>query len=102
MTPKPTGKVRLTKAMKAVLHLMGSGWELGSGTGSMDGPPFLQKGRVGHGGESINTNHNTLHALWTRKLIVVRHHNFPTDIYSLTRSSLFIPLTSSWGLSLWP
>ena len=89
MTPKPkdkpAGKVKLTKQMKAVLYLMGSGWELGSSNSMlMAGPPWLQKGGIGRGGETTKTNQNTLHALWTRKLIVVKRHNFPTAIYSLT------------------
>ena len=80
---KPTGKVRLTKLMKTVLRLMGSGWELGSGTGNMDGPPFLQKGRVGYGGKAAKTNWNTVVGLLDRKLIV-QHYKFPTATYSLT------------------
>ncbi|MCB7130196.1 MAG: hypothetical protein J3T61_11735 [Candidatus Brocadiales bacterium] len=80
---KPTGKVKLTKPMKTVLRLMGSGWELGSGTGSMDGPPFLQKGGVGYGGDTAKTNWNTIGGLLDRKLIV-QHYKFPTATYSLT------------------
>lgn len=83
MTPKPAGKVKLTEYMKAVLRFMNSGWELGSGTGSQDGPPFLQKGKVGYGGDSTNTNWNTIAGLLNRKLIK-QHYKFPTATYSLT------------------
>ena len=87
MTPKPkdkpAGKVKLTKAMKAVLGLMASGWGLGAGSGIMAGRPWLQKGGIGRGGETINTNWNTVAALGFRKLIK-QHYKFPTATFSLT------------------
>ena len=89
MTPKPkdkpAGKVKLTKVMKSVLHLMASGWELGSSVGTlMGGPPWLQKGGIGRGGETIDSNQNTVHALYIRKFIVQKRYKFPTATYSLT------------------
>lgn len=76
---KPAGKVKLTKQMKAVLSLMGSGWELSVGTSSMGGPPRLQR----RGRESIYTNRKTVQGLWDRQLIV-QNYGFPTATYSLT------------------
>ena len=83
MTPKrkdkPAGKVKLTKLMKTVLRLMGSGWELRVSTSLHGGPPRMQK----DGGDSRGVSRKTVDALWDRKLLV-QHYKFPTATYSLT------------------
>ena len=80
---KPAGKVKLTKVMKSVLHLMASGWELGSDTTSSGSAPWLQLGGIGRGGRTVNTNWNTVAGLLNRKLIR-QHYKFPTATYSRT------------------
>jgi hypothetical protein len=82
---KPAGKVKLTKPMETVLRLMASGWKLGSFAGYiLGGRPWLHKGGIGRGGETIKTNQSTVHALWIRRLIVQNYYKFPIATYSLT------------------
>ena len=75
---KPAGKVKLTKAMAALLQLMGSGWELRLSVTTSGGPPWLGRGR-----EMFHTNRNTVDGLSRRKMIT-QHYEFPTVTYSLT------------------
>jgi len=78
--------MKLSKLQQLVIDKMNDGWELGSSASyrGSSGSCWLQKGKLGHGGESINVNRATLYSLLKRKLI--KHiYGFPTSKYILIK-----------------
>ena len=77
---------KLSSLQQLVIDKMNDGWELGSTVGyrSYSGSCWLQKGKLGYGGETIRTSHATLNSLLRRKLI--KHiYGFPTSKYILIK-----------------
>ena len=70
-----------------ILRLMAEGWEMGHST-TIDAYTWLQKGKVGHGGEHRNVHSSTFAALRRRDLIQSTGYRFPTETYVLTETPM--------------
>ena len=79
---KPTGKftVRQLQIMNRIKP--GGGWELGSSHERIT----IQKGGIGHGGESERVSVSTFSALVQRGAIEVKKQGFPSTTYKLSKS----------------
>ncbi len=78
-----------TAAMRKVIELMQTGWELGRSRGASTGRSWwLQKGGCGRSGSSIDVKAQTAWGLWERRLIELNKEGFPTSTYKLNRRNL--------------
>lgn len=80
--------------MKAVVELMGDGWELGR-SGGFWARAWLQKGEIGRGGETKRVTQPTFFGLYDRGLLkqVRKTASFDTA-YNLSKRGLAIDAKS--------
>ena len=80
--------MKLSKSQEEVLRLMSKGWELGRSSSIGDGRQWwMQKGRLGYGGETKSLNARTCWKLYHLGLIEKPNPNleFPTEHWRLTK-----------------
>lgn len=78
--------VKLSKTQQDVVDKMQSGWELGVSMGS-ETRCWLQKGRLGRGGETKTVHYNTFWSLWNKEIIVLVGLKYPLRRYKLVEKT---------------
>lgn len=80
----------LTPAMKTVIRTMREGWELAR-SGGWGAGAWMQKGKIGHGGEHRTVNQSTFFGLYDRGLLKqTRKTTSGVTVYSLSERGLAI------------
>lgn len=75
--------IKLSKVQAKVIDKMRSGWEIGVEPYGRGSSSWLQQGKVGYGGKSINISSATVQALHKKGIIYVAIEKFPTRVYRL-------------------
>jgi len=76
-------KMKLTEKQQQVIDLMQDGWQLGRDNHN-NGRSWLQKGGIGHGGESVSVSRSTVDSL-EKKGLIKSKWGFPMTIFSLAQ-----------------
>lgn len=81
-----TKVVKLSKAQRELLEKIASGeWELGTSTAMASRrSAWIQRGGIGHGGETVGVSHATVHALYRHGMIAHGDKRFPTRTWKVT------------------
>lgn len=79
--------MKLSKLQQEVIDLMKNGWHYGHSVSIWDCSDWLQKGELGHGGETKRINKNTFRSLLSRKLIKSKGYGYPTQEYILVENN---------------
>ena len=73
--------MKLSKAQQRIVDYMKNGYELGH-MSDINGRYWLQKPGLGRGGDSIDVNRASIHALINKGIICWGKHSFPwTKLY---------------------
>jgi hypothetical protein len=81
-------KLKLSDKQKEIISLMKEGWEIGQEYG-YSSSAWMQEGKIGYGGKSINLKFNTVDALKDKKLICeVQRENKRLSLHCYTLTEL--------------